>query len=220
MPLRPLLKCIFCTIVFFTCTTGRSEILHGVFPYDTLKVVRAQYPNARFERVNAAWVTEDNAFFKMTGTGFPGTLYIAFNDSRSKHKKDFTETCLYPAQKQDVACGIKKSLSEKSDDDALSTNWVRWIPPAAIPIERYKNKYGEPTYEFAKDTMVPTASWTSVALSASLSDDKKFVLSVETAFSRPELRAAWVRDAGFVPDFLKDEPTASERTIPPIKKRP
>ena len=218
MPRTHLLKCIISAVVILTCTEGSAEILHGVFPYDTLKVIKAKYPNAQFERVNAVWVTEGEAFFKMTGKGFPGTLYVAFTDSRPIHKRNFEEKCLFPAQTVDALCKINKKFSEQTDDDALSTQWVRWTPIAAIPLERYKGKYGEPTFQFAQDTMAPTARWKSVELLANLSDDKKFVLSVETVFSRAELRAAWVRDTGVLPDFLKDEPTPNERTRPPIKK--
>jgi hypothetical protein len=216
---RHLLKCIVSAVVLLTCNLVSAEILHGVFPFDTLKVIKAKYPNARFERVNAAWVTENQAFFKMTGNGFPGTLFVAFGDARPSHKKDFAEKCMFPAQTVDAICTVKKRLSEETDDDALSTSWVRWIPQAAIPLDRYKSKYGEPTFEFAQDTMAPYASWKSVALLAGLSDDKKFVLAVETSFSRAELHAAWVREAGVVPNFLKDEPTPSERTKTPAKKR-
>lgn len=223
MPLRHLLKCIISAVVFLTCTSGKSEIFHSVFPFETLKVIKAKCPNARFERVNAAWVTEGEAFFKMTGSGFPGTLHVAFTDSRPTHKREFAEKCMFPAQSVDAICTVKKKWSEETDDDALSTKWVRWSPSAAIPLERYKSKYGEPTFDFAKDTMAPMAPmalWKSVELSASLSDDKKFVLWVETSFSRAELRSAWLREAGVVPDFLKDEPTPNERAKPLIKKAP
>ena len=218
MPLSHLLKCIVSALVILTCTEVSAEILHGVFPLDTLKVIKGKYPNARFERVNAAWVTEDEAFFKMTGKGFPGTLYVAFNDTRPTRKREFAEKCMFPAQTVDASCTFKKKLSEDTDDDALRTKWVRWIPSTAIPLERYRSKYGEPTFEFAQDTMAPTALWKSVGLSANLSDDKNFVLSVETQFSLAEIRAVWIRDIGFVPDFLKDEPTPTERTRPPVKK--
>ncbi len=212
------------SLLFFTlvliCNFANAEILHGVFPLDTLKAIKAKYPNARFDRVNAAWVTENEAFFQMTGSGFPGTLYVAFTDSRPTAKKYLLEKCMFPAQTTDAICAVRKKTSEENDDDALTTSWVRWVPPSPIPLDRYKSKYGEPTFEFAKDSMAPTAEWKSVELSARLSDDKKMVLTIETAFTRAELRAAWIRDFGFVPDFLKDEPAPKQTPRPAARKVP
>lgn len=194
-----------------------AEILHGVFLLDSLKAVKQKYPNGQFSRVNSAWVTEAEAFYQMTGTGFPGTLFVAFNDVRPLFKKNLAEKCGEPISDQMAeSCKSNRSLANQNEDDALSVKWVRWVPAQPIPLERYMSKYGEPTkFGFDKDTMIPYAQWDTAALSAELSDDKKMVLFVTTSFTRSETRAAWLRTVGFVPDFLKDEPTPK---VPPEQK--
>ena len=186
-----------------------AEILHGVYFFDTLKAVKEKYPNGQFGRVKAAWVTEAEAFYQMTGTGFPGTLFVAFTDSRPANKKYLAENCGEPISDDNAAgCKIVRSIANENDDDALQVKWVRWAPAQPIPLERYRSKYGEPTkIDFENDTMTPYARWDTVALDARLSDDKKMVLYITTAFTRSETRAAWLRTVGFVPEFLKDEPT-------------
>lgn len=69
-----------------------AEILQNIEPLDSLGDIKLKYPNAVLTRVKAAWVTEDQDFFKLTGQGFPGELFIAFNDSRPGFRKLVTAT--------------------------------------------------------------------------------------------------------------------------------
>jgi hypothetical protein len=195
-----------------------AEELHGVQATDKLGEIRAKFPNAVFTRVKAAWVTSEEDFFSMTGKGFPGTLYLAFTDSRPKARKRLSEepeTAEDDKSKQTMRALLQKWANE-SDDDALMVKWIRWVPPEPIPMQRYKAKYGEPTTcDFGISDMQPYCEWKSNALVASLSDDQKYVLRVESDFTKAELRAAWLRKAGFVPDHLKEE---TEDRLP--EKRP
>ncbi len=194
-----------------------AEILHDVFPYDDLKSIKQRYPNAQFSRINAAWVTPDQAFFKMTGQGFSGELFLAFNDFRPMYKKYVAEKCTFDSTEE--SCQPQRTLAKEADDDALTINWVRWVPPLGLPLERYRSKYGEPSkLDFNKDTMEPNAYWSAAALLAILSDDRKSVLYVETTFTRAEMRQAYLRRYGFVPDSLKDElPSSPLRDKPKVQ---
>jgi hypothetical protein len=183
-----------------------AEIIHEVRPFDKLGEIKERFPNAVFVKVNAAWVTADQAFIKMTGQGFPGTLYIAFSDSRPFNRNFVSENCNPPSATNERLCELNSKWAAEPDAIALSTSWVRWVPDNPIPLQRYISKYGEPTkIDFENDTLVPYAYWEKNALNATLTDDKKMVTMVSSAFTRAEQREAWQRTAGFVPDYLKDQ---------------
>jgi hypothetical protein len=208
--------CTFFCIFLATSSFCRAEILHNVYPLDDLRDIKQKYPNALFTRVRAAWVTEGEAFFKMTGQGFVGALYLAFSDGRPSAKQYLENNCrtdsTAPARTEAVEtlCQLNKKWAERSEDEALSINWVRWAPDQPIPFERYRSRYGEPTQiDFDSNTMVPQAYWKAVDLRANLSDDKKFVLTVETTFTNSEVRQAWLRRFGFIPESLKPSPEDS-----------
>ena len=213
MTIKPRLSWLRMAFLFAAPCLCTAEILHDVFPYDDLKSIKQKYPNAQFNRVNAAWVTPDQAFFKMTGRGFSGELFLAFNDFRPMYKKYVAEKCTFDSTEE--SCQPQRTLAKEADDDALTINWVRWVPPSGLPLERYRSKYGEPSkFDFDKNTMEPTAYWIDADLTAKLSDDRKFVIYVETSFTRSEMRQAHLRRYGFVPDFLKEELPSS----PPREK--
>ena len=203
------------------CAAAGAEILHGIGPYDTLADVKKRYPNATFTTVSAAWVKRDERFVAMQGTCFPGALRLLFDDSRPLFR-DIERDCLEKAASDQDAVAKCKQLwgpvISEDDDHALSIRWVRWVPPAAIPLTRYKSKYGEPLVEFSNEDMTPIATWPSVALSAQLSDDKQNVLYVDTAFTRAERRSAWLRRYGTLPPSLADD--ADEQSTPPAARTP
>ncbi len=198
-------------ILLAACLSCSAEILQGVFPLDDLKDIKLKYPNGQFQRINAAWVTPDQAFIQLSGRGFPGELFLAFFDERAKAKKYVADKCVDTSTLPvDPLCQLHKWVASRSDEDALTIDWVRWVPAQGIPFERYRSKYGEPTkVDFDNNTMIPFAYWDAAELRANLSDDKKLVLSVETAFTRSEIRQAWLRKHGWVPDALKDPQPAT-----------
>lgn len=198
---------------------GSAEILHGIYPLDDLAAVKKKFPNARFTKLAPAWLKEDQAMLKMVGDGFPGELILVFADDRPMFKQWVSANCNDPVQQSaESTCTSRKRLALQSDDDALTISWVRWVPVQPIPFERYRSKYGEPSKMDFDNDMVPTAEWESVALSAQLSDDKKFVQFVTTAFTRSEQRVAWLRVFNFVPEYLKDSSSEPSPSRPPKGK--
>lgn len=207
--------------LLFTTIQSNAEILHGVRPMDTLGDVKLRYPNAKFEKINAAWVTEMQAFISMSGQGFPGTLRIVFLDPRPTARKDLLSICANESAVPNTFCIGRKETAAKSDDDALSLNWVRWVPQQPIPIARYISKYGEPSrYDFDDATMTPTARWDRVELRAQLSDDKKLVEFIDTNFTKSEWAEAWKRTRGYVPEYLRDEKDRRSTPKPEPKANP
>jgi hypothetical protein len=189
-----------------------AEILHGVLPLTSLGEVRKQYPNANFTNVKAAWVTEAEAFYEMKGDGFPGKLMLAFTDSRPLFRV-FAKAECEPEPKP--SCDLYKAFAGEADIDALNVNWVRWIPPAPIPISRYKSRYGEPSkIDYGLADMRPYAEWTSFGLIAHLSDDKQQVIFVDTTFTKAEKRRAYQLKGWILPDFLKEETSPSPVATP------
>jgi hypothetical protein len=211
----------FCALAAsFFVVSAQAEELHGVRAADILGDVKKKFPNATFTRIKAAWVTSDSDFFSMSGNGFPGTLYLAFSDERPRYKKEFQET-KEPADDNKSAKFDRELLwkwANEGDDEALIVKWVRWAPPDPIPLQRYKSKYGEPTKcDFSDEDMRPYCQWSRHALLAKLTDDQKQVVYVESDFTREELRAAWRRKAGFVPQWLQDAP--EKGSTPPDKRQ-
>lgn len=203
---------------FLAPGSGSAEILHGIFPLDSLVDIKNKFPNGKFTRQTPAWLQENQAMFRMVGDGFPGALILVFDDPRPYSKRALENRCKDKAESgvQAAVCDGHRQMVAYSDDEALSISWVRWIPEKPIPFERYRSKYGEPTrVEFDRNSMVPEAEWDKVGLQAELSDDMKFVRFVTTQFTRGEIRAAYLKRFNFVPDDYKDA-----AVDPPARSRP
>ncbi len=210
------------TLVLFLCVVAQAEILHDIQPLDTLGEIKKKYPNAKFVRVKAAWVTEEQDFFSMSGQGFPGTLYLAFSDYRPSYRRMLAKERAELDPTDDDAkrkVEIFQAVINEPDDEALSIEWVRWVPADPIPIARYKSKYGEPSKcDFNAADMHPFCQWNSRSLRVRLSDDQKNVVYAESEFTKAELRNEWLRKRGYVPDFLKDQ--SEPQAAPQSKGKP
>lgn len=78
------------TLLFLTSNISYAEIYKDFTPYKTLKAIKESYPNGKFEEVKSAWVTEDDGFYKLTGAGLSGEIYLAFNDLSKYYKKSIS----------------------------------------------------------------------------------------------------------------------------------
>ena len=179
--------------------SAHSEIIQGIQWEDTLGQVKQRYPNALFQSAKPAWLQQDQAFFVISGSGMSGTLRILFDDVRPLLIKDLKENENNPDyQFRDTF----KRLSVALDNDALTVNWVRWTPDKPIPIDRYKQRYGNPVCSF-DDSMNPICKWLSVSLEAQMSDDQKLVMFVTTTFTKEEKQASSKAKYGALPPYLK-----------------
>ena len=212
-----------------------AEILQGVEPLSSLGEIKARFPNGRFERVRAAWVKDDQAFFSMIGEGFPGKLMLVFDDSRPFWRgvlNDLPPAAPdLPASLADASNDTRNHIRElafKPEDDALVINWVRWVPAAPIPMERVRAKFGDPSkcdFDAADFSLVCT--WESRALLAQMSDDRKSVEFFTTGFTKTELRSAYKSRGREIPAWLSKEedsapkkPAASAPGTPNRKVKP
>jgi hypothetical protein len=193
----------------------RAEVLHGILPLSTLGDIKQNFPNGKFVRVNAAWVKADEAFYSMAGEGFPGTLYVAFDDSRPTWRTYISKMPPSTVEAPDPSDGVFTrsqvvGFANAPDEQALTVAWVRWVPTSPIPMERVKAKYGEPSScGFESDDFQPFCVWEKRSLKVATSDDKKFARMLTAAFSREEKRSAYKEKYGSVPQWLMDEPSGS-----------
>jgi hypothetical protein len=180
--------------VSLNASGASSEILQGINYWATLGEVKATYPNAKFEPVMAAWVTKDQAFIKITGRGLPGTIYIAFEDTRqqwvgfdeSKASSLLEKMGKIPTRENiESAIKVADQLSKLNENEGLRVEWVRWIPDSSISKERVEGRYGKSKCEF-NDDFQPICTWKSRALTSRMSDDGKQVLFFETTFTPEE----------------------------------
>lgn len=197
--MRKLLLLVYFLIV---SSVVNAEVYQGITASSTLGDIKKKFPHASISVVNAAWVTTSDGFYSMSGVGLPGLAYLAFSDSRpwfaneiAKQKKIIEEQQALP-DSEDKTKKLKSAneilefytpFANESDDDALVISWIRWVPAAPIPIARYRAKFGAPTKTaFKDDTMQPYSVWMGKGLSATLSDDQKFVVNVEYSFTPAE----------------------------------
>lgn len=217
------MKSLLVALIGALCVTAAQsvsgEVLQGVEPLSTLGKIKTEFPNGRFERVRAAWVKESEAFYSMTGDGFPGKLYLAFDDERPRWRRELAETPPEPpeAPSADVEFTAElrrwlQGVIDQSDDEALTISWVRWVPPTPIPMERVKAKYGEPSKcDFDPSNFTPFCKWESRALMAMTSDDRKRVVFFTAQFTKSELRSAYKRKGAYMPSWLKDDAPEPKR---------
>ncbi len=215
------------TVLCVLSTAGASaEVLHGVRPLSTFGEIKADFPNGRFERVKAAWVKDDEAFYSMAGTGFPGKLYLFFDDSRPSWRAMVESMPVggadeVAADDSDKEFGRKwlEAQAAQPDETALTIRLVRWAPIAPIPMERVKAKYGEPTKcDFDSEDFSPFCLWESRSLTAKTTNDKKSVFLFTAGFTKNELRVAYKAKGSYMPEWLKEEALAvpKQQTKPNI----
>lgn len=192
---------IFCLLLIFA-RPSHAEIFQNITPFQTLGEVKRQFPNAKFESIKAAWVKDEDGFYKMTGAGFSGTLFLAFGDARPTFRKFMQDEGAHIEQLEatdssevrDRTLNLMRSRlktyqesAEESDDNALTISWLRWVPASAIPLQRYISKYGAPDKSgFNDDDMSPYRSWKKLGVRLTLTDDEKNVLSAEFEFTPTE----------------------------------
>lgn len=185
--LRALVSCL----LFVLSPSARSEIYQGIEPNATLREIKTRFPNADYKSVKAAWVTPDKAFYLITGTGLVGQLYVAFYDDRPTSYASMVDA--KAAGNEDLA-KFYLSQWEKNVEDALTAEWVRWVPASSIPVERFFVRYGKLTkVEFNNSDMTPYYQWKEKGVIVSVSDDLKTVLTVEYSFTNAERLTACKR---------------------------
>ena len=173
------MRYISLVLLFLFCNVSIAEIYRDFTPFLSLSQIKKRYPNAIFDVVKAGWVQENQTFLKLHGTGLPGETYLAFSYDDSYFTKRILEIDKEVAATPDVDHTetlksrehIQKVL-DRSLDEKMTLDWVRWVPVAMIPFERLKSRYGEPEKcDFSLEDYTPFCEWSSKGVHAILSDD-------------------------------------------------
>lgn len=168
-----------------------AEIYKDFLPYDSLAIIKTKYPNAKLEPIKAAWVKEDEAFIRLSGVGIVGTINLKFSTTdnfikglikynRNEIEKNPTSD---NSKNEDIIKAYNDVLALPLDQK-LTLDWLRWVSPTPLPFERLVSKYGNPEKcDYDPDTFSPYCAWISKGVSANLTDDKKYVDSIEYSFT-------------------------------------
>lgn len=196
-----------------------AEIYKDFTPYISLKKIKENYPNAKFEEVKAAWVTKNEAFIKLTGSGLAGTTYLALSTSDSYWQKVISDSETKIAENPNadniellVTIDSANKFINEPLDEKLTLNWLRWAPDSALPLERLINRYGNPdVYGVDDESFQQFCNWTKRRVRAMLSDDKKMVFSIEYGFTLEENNRAM--------GINEPEATKLENKTPPARNK-
>ncbi|MGF6115859.1 hypothetical protein ABIE30_002932 [Janthinobacterium lividum] len=179
------------------CAAVSAEGFQNITAGQTLGSIKAQFPAATIESVEAAWVTESDGFYRLSGPGFPGKLYLVFSDMRPFQRK-MLEKISEKIEASPEGTITRKDvftfeywtkLANETTDNSLKISNMRWVPDASIPLQRYIAKYGKPDASgFSDADMKPYAEWKKRGIYLNLSDDQKQVQSVEFSFTKEEER--------------------------------
>ncbi|HCI12598.1 MAG TPA: hypothetical protein DFK12_01180 [Gallionellaceae bacterium] len=193
---------LFCLLLGFV-TCGYAETYKDIGPLDTLGDLKARFPKATFIKQNPAWAQKTDVMYQISGEGMSGKIIVKLYDGRPLYQE-----MLEKNPEIDNSEFYRKLVNE-TDDEAISVEWVRWIPDYIIPASRFISKYGKPDKSgFADEDLQPYRLWEKKGLTAYLTDDEKNVVRVDFQFTRNEHRAAYLRKYKFVPPWLKnDQPT-------------
>lgn len=199
-------------VVFILTVTFKSsiaEVYKDFVPYTSIAQMKANYPNARFDVVKAAWVRENDIFLKITGAGLAGTIYVAtskLSDDSIKQKIESFKAIIAKQPDQDNTYWNNKVASHEryltlSNDEKYSIDWLRWVPDVSFPLERLKAKFGEPDkYDYSESDFQPFAEWFKRGLRVNLTDDKKMVHSIEYYFTDEDYnKALGIEEAPIAP---------------------
>lgn len=174
------------------CNLTQAEIYKDFVPFITLKQIKLNYPNAKFEDKKVAWTNEHEILFFMTGEGLSGTIALKL----SKLDKYYTEKLAEFEGKslndnsEAVADWVKyyKSQLELPLDERFTLDWVRFVPDLRIPYERLESRYGKAEKcDYLPETFAPFCSWESKGVLVNLTDDKKLVNSIEYNFTNEDM---------------------------------
>lgn len=176
----------FCLIVVLTVfgltSSCFSEIYKDFMPYDTLKEIKARYPNATFTQISPAWAKEKDVMYALEGTGMPGKVVLMLIDDH----EFFQELC------STRDSGEKNAFCESKLSDPEHMIWLnstRWIPRDKIPLKKLIEKYGKPTFKTDED-FNSYAEWKKRNIGALLTDDKKFAKHINFDFTTDEFKKA------------------------------
>jgi hypothetical protein len=177
-------------------TTSYGEMYNNIGPYNCLGDIYKLYPNASIEKSNPAWANEDDVMYIISGEGLPGDIVIKFDDTRPMWKKKL-ETTTNEGQKEFIS-GLANA-----DDNSVSVSWVRLVPRNSVPVERLILKYGKKyKKDFGKEDFKPYIYWANKGVLGNLTDNGKYVISIDYIFTDHDREVAWRAKYNAEPPWL------------------
>lgn len=191
----PMQLCRVLQFAALVLASGQSlaATMFELAPFQTVTDIRAKWPGATLTRVELAWVKDGEVSMKMRGQGLPGELLVLFNDWRPTFTKMIA---------QNEADGVDPNLTvitaraevRKGNDDSLTLEWFRWIPPAPIPMDRVIRMYGKPSVcKPSPADFSPICRWVAEGISITQSNDEKSAVLFDFQFSKSERRDGWTK---------------------------
>lgn len=194
---------------------AKAETYLDIMPSDNLGIIKAKFPNAKFEKLNPAWAKENEALYQFQGSGLSGTIILKLNSDKSLYLSearvmdsiliadslDQPDTSLWSdLMKRKRSLVYSNSMSfwnsyNNYTDDSMIVDWVRWVPTNDIPVERFIMKYGKPdTTNFTEDDLTPYKYWKRGI--RAFYDENKVVIRVDFAFTYLDYKLEYFKKNG------------------------
>lgn len=150
-----------------------AEVSNYVGLFDSYNDLKERYPRAKFEDIDAGWITPGSRLVTLSGAGFGGSITIYFHDALYDLKQKVTSGEIDQKQFAELLKYIQMMRSEKGE---LRPTWVRFVPDSKIPLSNLVKLYGIPRREISTTDLKPIAYW-SRGVTAGL-DNNEMVESV------------------------------------------
>jgi len=190
--MRKLLTALSTIVIALFCNALQAEIYKDFVPFITLKQVKLNYPNAKFEDLKPAWANEDEVMITMSGEGLNGEIVLKFSKDDKRRAKRLAENEAKSLNDNSKVLlwyiDFDKNYLALPLEDRLSLDWVRYLPMTPIPYERLLSRYGKPdNCDSNPEDFRPQCVWESKGVLINLSDDKKLVTNIDYWFTVKEL---------------------------------
>lgn len=185
---------VLVTILSLHWSSSFAEIYMGLMPGMSVTAVKTKYPNAVLKDLKPAWLATIDRFYSLTGTGISGEILMKFSsvdktwESLRAEALSKIEASPESDHKSDQAMvDFYSEFLGGSVENRLALDWVRWIPEAAIPLQRLISKYGPAEKcDYKEDSFQPYCNWSSRGISASLTDKKDSVNMIDFFFTQAD----------------------------------
>lgn len=179
----------------FAAETANAEIYMDLRPFDSVAKIQAKYPNAQLTEMNPAWLQANESFKRLSGSGISGYILLKFStvDKAQEAERDklIQKIQENPSGDNSKNQSIVDSYTERLNqplNDRMTLDWVRWVPAAALPLQRFESKYGKAEKcDYRSDSFDPYCEWATRGVSATLNDAKTSVTMVDFTFTASDV---------------------------------
>lgn len=188
--------------MFGFSTYAYAETYRDIGLFDTLGDLKEKFPTANFSKQNPAWAQKTDVLYQISGEGMSGLIVVKFYDERPYLQALLMRAgdSLEPSVKERT-----ENMINQTDEEAITVEWVRWVPDYPIPVTRFVSKYGKPDKSgFSDESLQPYRSWEKKGLTAHLTDNEKNVVRVDFEFTKSEQRAAYRKKGMAIPAWLQE----------------